>query len=57
MCELPLGRTEHRMSAPWNYSDPAYIHGNETRRLGKLSSAASRVSVRYFETQTGAALS
>lgn len=39
-----------------DYSDPAYIHGKEMPGLTQLASRASRVSVRYFETPTGAAI-
>jgi len=39
-----------------DYSDPAYIHGKAMPGLARLQSAASRVSVRYFETPTGAAV-
>ena len=39
-----------------DYSDPAYIHGKEMPGLTQLASRASRVSVRYFETPSGAAI-
>jgi hypothetical protein len=39
-----------------NYSDPAYIHGKTMPGLDRLQSGALRVSVRYFETPTGAAI-
>ncbi len=39
-----------------DYSDPAYIHGKMMPGLAKLESGAARVSVRYFETPTGAAI-
>jgi hypothetical protein len=39
-----------------NYSDPAYIHGKTMSGLDRLQSGALRVSVRYFETPTGAAI-
>ncbi|MFY9739089.1 MAG: hypothetical protein WAK11_08535 [Candidatus Cybelea sp.] len=39
-----------------DYSDPAYIHGQGMPGLGQLESSASSVSVRYFETPTGAAI-
>ena len=39
-----------------DYSDPAYIHGKGMPGLAQLASKASRVSVRYFETPTGAAI-
>ena len=39
-----------------NYSDPAYIHGKKMPGLDQLQSGALRVSVRYFETPTGAAI-
>lgn len=42
--------------ASGNYSDPAYIHGNTMPGLGRLQAGAVRVSVRYFETPTGAAI-
>lgn len=39
-----------------DYSDPAYIHGKTMPGLDRLELGASRVSVRYFETPTGAAI-
>jgi hypothetical protein len=39
-----------------DYSDPAYIHGKGMPGLDQLASQPSRVSVRYFETPTGAAI-
>lgn len=42
--------------AKGDYSDPAYIHGQIMPGLRTLESAAVRVSVRYFETPTGAAI-
>jgi hypothetical protein len=39
-----------------DYSDPSYIHGAAMPGLGQLRAGASRVSVRYFETPTGAAI-
>ena len=39
-----------------DYSDPAYIHGNQMPGLTQLASRASHVSVRYFEAPTGAAI-
>ena|SRR5581483_5701225 len=39
-----------------NYSDPAFIHGQDMPGLSALESGAARVSVRYFETPTGAAI-
>jgi hypothetical protein len=39
-----------------NYSDPAYIHTKTMPGLDQLQSGALRVSVRYFETPTGAAI-
>ena len=42
--------------ASGNYSDPAYIHGKKMPGLDQLQSGALRVSVRYFETPTGAAI-
>jgi hypothetical protein len=39
-----------------DYSDPAYIHGKTMPGLATLESAASRVSIRYFETPSGAAI-
>jgi|SRR5580692_719017 hypothetical protein len=39
-----------------DYSDPAYIHGIAMPGLAQLASGAARVSVRYFETPTGAAI-
>jgi hypothetical protein len=48
---------EAAMFARGDYSDPAYIHGKTMPGLARLESAASRVSVRYFETPSGAAIS
>jgi hypothetical protein len=42
--------------ASGSYSDPAYIHGKNMPGLDQLQSGALRVSVRYFETPTGAAI-
>jgi hypothetical protein len=39
-----------------DYSDPAYIHGKTMPGLAQLESGASRISIRYFETPTGAAI-
>jgi hypothetical protein len=39
-----------------NYTDPAYIHGKTMPGLDQLQSRALAVSVRYFETPTGAAI-
>jgi hypothetical protein len=39
-----------------DYSDPAYIHGAAMPGLSRLSAGASRVTVRYFETPAGAAI-
>lgn len=39
-----------------DYSDPAYIHGRTMPGLALLASGASRVSIRYFETPTGGAI-
>jgi len=39
-----------------DYADPAYIHGKTMPGLARLESAASRVSVHYFETPSGAAI-
>lgn len=39
-----------------DYSDPAYIHGRVMPGLSALESGAAKVSVRYFETPTGAAI-
>lgn len=39
-----------------DYSDPAYIHGKAMPGLTPLEAGASRVSIRYFETPTGAAI-
>lgn len=39
-----------------DYSDPAYIHGKDMPGLAQLASRASQVSIRYFETPTGAAI-
>jgi hypothetical protein len=39
-----------------DYSDPAYIHGKTMSGLSELESGGSRVSIRYFETPTGAAI-
>ncbi len=47
---------EAAMFTRGDYSDPAYIHGKTMPGLTQLESAASRVSVRYFETPTGAAI-
>ncbi|MGC1381621.1 MAG: hypothetical protein WA814_11440 [Candidatus Baltobacteraceae bacterium] len=47
---------EAAMFARGDYSDPAYIHGNAMPGLARLEAAASGVSVRYFETPTGAAI-
>jgi len=47
---------EAAMFARGDYSDPAYIHGTAMPGLARLKSAASRVSVRYFETPSGAAI-
>ena len=47
---------EAAMFARGDYSDPAYIHGKTMPGLARLKSAASRVSVRYFETPSGAAI-
>lgn len=47
---------EAAMFTRGDYSDPAYIHGKTMPGLARLESAASRVSVRYFETPTGAAI-
>jgi hypothetical protein len=42
--------------ASGNYSDPAYVHGKTMPGLEQLHSGSLRVSVRYFETPTGAAI-
>ena len=47
---------EAAMFTRGDYSDPAYIHGKAMPGLATLESAASRVSVRYFETPSGAAI-
>ena len=47
---------EAAMFARGDYSDPAYIHGKTMPGLDRLKSGASRVSVRYFETPSGAAI-
>ncbi|HEY6325428.1 MAG TPA: hypothetical protein VIW73_02790 [Candidatus Cybelea sp.] len=39
-----------------DYSDPAYIHGKDMPGLAQLASRSSHVSIRYFETPTGAAV-
>jgi len=39
-----------------NYGDPAYIHGASMPGLARLRSGAPHISVRYFETPTGAAI-
>jgi len=39
-----------------DYSDPAYIHGKTMSGLSRLETGASRVSVGYFETPAGAAI-
>ena len=39
-----------------DYADPAYIHGKTMPGLTQMAAGASRVSVRYFETPTGAAI-
>jgi hypothetical protein len=39
-----------------NYWDPTYIHGKTMPGLDRLQSGALRVSVRYFETSSGAAI-
>ncbi len=39
-----------------DYSDPAYIHGKAMPGLAQLESGAARVSIRYFETSTGTAI-
>ncbi|MGB8151289.1 MAG: hypothetical protein WCE97_08880 [Candidatus Cybelea sp.] len=47
---------EAAMFVRGNYSDPAYIHGRTMPGLARLESGTSRVSVRYFETPSGAAI-
>jgi hypothetical protein len=47
---------EAAMFTRGDYSDPAYIHGKTMPGLARLASAASRVTVRYFETPAGAAI-
>jgi|SRR5580698_6929915 hypothetical protein len=42
--------------AKGDYADPASIHGQSLPGLSALESSASHVSVRYFETPTGAAI-
>ncbi len=44
------------MFARGDYSDPAYIHGKAMPGLAQLAAAASLVSVHYFETPSGAAI-
>jgi hypothetical protein len=39
-----------------DYSDPAYIHGKTMPGLVQLASGSSRMSVHYFETPSGAAI-
>jgi hypothetical protein len=39
-----------------DYSDPSYIHGKTMPGLAELESSAANVSIRYFETPTGAAI-
>jgi hypothetical protein len=39
-----------------DYSDPAYIHGKTMPGLAQLASGSSRMSVHYFETPSGAAI-
>jgi hypothetical protein len=39
-----------------DYSDPAYIHGKAMPGLVQLESGFSRLSVHYFETPSGAAI-
>jgi hypothetical protein len=39
-----------------DYSDPAYIHGEVMPGLVQLESGFSRLSVHYFETPSGAAI-
>lgn len=47
---------EAAMFTRGDYSDPAYIHGKAMPGLVGLEASASRVSVRYFETPSGAAI-
>jgi hypothetical protein len=42
--------------AKGDYSDPAYIHGQAMPGLSTLAASSAKVSVRYFETPTGAAI-
>jgi hypothetical protein len=42
--------------AKGDYSDPAYIHGQMMPGLKQLETSASSISVRYFETPSGAAI-
>jgi len=39
-----------------DYSDPAFIHGKAMPGLVQLASGSSRMSVHYFETPSGAAI-
>lgn len=39
-----------------DFGDPAYIHGNQMPGLAQLEAAPSRLSIRYFETPTGATI-
>jgi hypothetical protein len=42
--------------AQGDYSDPAYIHGKSMPGLVQLESGASHMSIHYFETPSGAAI-
>jgi hypothetical protein len=42
--------------AKGDYSDPAHIHGQIMPGLNQLESGVSQISVRYFETPSGAAI-
>lgn len=47
---------EAAMFTRGDYSDPAYIHGKTMPGLVALESGSAKVSVRYFETPTGASI-
>lgn len=47
---------EAAMFTRGDYSDPAYIHGKTMPGLSAMESGSAKVSVRYFETPTGASI-
>jgi hypothetical protein len=47
---------EAAMFTRGDYSDPAYIHGKTMPGLARLESSTSRMTVRYFETPSGAVI-